>query len=75
MKNSSTRNLRVSDSTSHAMMKICVGFKMKMVNVIVNFIEMMVQTFYPRKNQPILTSPLGHGQLNSKVASFVTHLN
>jgi hypothetical protein len=75
MKNSSTRNLRMSYSTSHAMMKICVGFKMKMVNVIVSFIEMMVQTFYSRKNQPIRTSPLGHGQLNTKVASFVTQLN
>jgi hypothetical protein len=57
------------------MMKICVGFKMKMVNVIVSFIEMMVQTFYSRKNQPIPTSPLGHGQLNTKVATFVTQLN
>jgi hypothetical protein len=75
MKNSSTRNLRMSYSTSHTMMKICVGFKMKMVNVIVSFIEMMVQTFYSRKNQPIPTSPLGHGQLNTKVASFVTQLN
>ncbi len=65
----------MSYSTSHAMMKICVGFKTKMVNVIVSFIEMMIQTFYSRKNQLIPASPLGHGQLNTKVASFVTQLN